>query len=377
MRRLKIAYVTIYDASDVNNWSGTGHYIAKTVEKYLGDITYIGNLKPKKFFIHYLKRAFNKIFNGKSYDPLRSELTGRAYSQLVQKQLVNNHFDLIFCPDTLPIAYLETNIPIVFWNDANFHGMIDYQFMNLCRETLKDGDFLNKNALDKASLAIYSSDWAANGAIEYYKAIPNNVKVIPFGANMESVPDIEAFKIKLNDVLNLLFVGKDWENKGGKIAYETMTELNKRGIHCSLTVVGCTPPIEFTDDRVIVIPFLDKNKCVEAERLRNLYMNADFFILPTRKECYGVVFCESAAFGLPVLSTRTGGIPTIIKDGINGFLFPLSENGQAYADKITEIVGNGSYEQLCYSSRKRYNEVLNWDVAGEQLKIEIEKIIND
>jgi len=375
MKKLKIAYITIYDARDINNWSGTGYYISKTVEKYLGDVTYIGNLKTKKFFQHYIKKLWHKIIFRKSYDINRSELTGRAYAQLVEKELKKKNYDLIFSPDTIPIAYLKTDVPIVFWNDANFQGMIDYQYMNFSKESIKDGNFMNKSALDKSALAIYASDWAAKGAMEFYKVGADKVKVIPFGANLTFVPAKEEIKFKLNEKVNLLFVGKDWENKGGKIAYDAMIKLNEQGIKSVLTVVGCVPPESFSDDRLKVNPYLDKSNKEDAEFLRRLYLEADFFILPTRKECYGVVFCESAAFGVPVLSTNTGGIPTIIQEGINGFLFPLSANGKSYSDKIIEIINNGSYEQLCLTSRKRYDDVLNWDAAGKQLKKEIEKVI--
>ena len=62
MKRLKIAYISIYDSTDVHKWSGLGYYIAKTLEKYVGDIDYIGNLKTKRFVNYELKRIVDKIF---------------------------------------------------------------------------------------------------------------------------------------------------------------------------------------------------------------------------------------------------------------------------------------------------------------------------
>jgi len=125
-----------------------------------------------------------------------------------------------------------------------------------------------------------------------------------------------------------------------------------------------------------VIPFLNKNKKEDAEILRKLYIESNFFIMPSRKEFYGVVFCESAAFGLPVLSSITGGIPTIVKDGVNGYLLPLSADGKDYAEKIIEIINSGTYEHLCNSSRQRYEEVLNWDIAGKNLEKKLKELYN-
>jgi len=356
MKKLKIAYVTTYNALDVNNWSGLGYYIAKTVEKYLGELTYIGDLRPKRFIRHIIKRGYNK-FIGKVYDKTRSELIGKEYAYLVEKELKGRKFDLIFSPGTIPIAYLETNIPIVFWTDANFNGMIDYYFENLSDETIRNGNKMEKRALENCSLAIYSSDWAANGAVEFYGINPTKVKVIPFGANIDNIPSEEVLQHKISSPLKLLFVGRDWERKGGNIAYNTMKSLNEKGFEAHLTVVGCIPPI--ADQKMKVIPFLNKNKKEDAEILRRLYIESNFFIMPSRKECYGVVFCESAAFGLPVLSSITGGIPTIVKDGVNGYLHPLNADGKDYAEKIIEIINSGTYEHLCNSSLQRYEEVLN------------------
>lgn len=371
---LKIAYITSYDANDINNWSGTGYYISKTVEKYLGSLTYIGILEAKEFISHKIKKLKYKVF-GEIYDPIRTELIGRFYAQEIEKQIKGKHFDLIFSPGTIPIAYLETNIPVIFWSDSNFHGMINYYITNYSPETIKDGNLMEKTALEKSTLAIYSSEWAANNAIDYYMINSNKVKVIPFGANISNVPVKNELKQKLNEEIRLLFVGRDWERKGGKIVYDTMKYLNERGIKTCLTVVGCVPPQSFIDEKMKVIPFLDKSDEEDAKILRKLYLTSDFFILPSRKECYGIVFCEAAAFGLPVLSSFTGGISTIVKEAVNGYLLPIEAEGKAYSNKIIEIIKGGKYGELCISSRKRYDGVLNWDVAGQELNRVVTEIV--
>lgn len=56
-----------------------------------------------------------------------------------------------------------------------------------------------------------------------------------------------------------------------------------------------------------------------ADKAR-LFEDADVFILPTQKECFGLVLVEAAQYHLPVIATAEGGIPDIIADGGNGFL---------------------------------------------------------
>jgi glycosyltransferase involved in cell wall biosynthesis len=52
----------------------------------------------------------------------------------------------------------------------------------------------------------------------------------------------------------------------------------------------------------------------EAE-VADEYRRADLFVLPSRMETYGMVLSEAAAHGLPILSTRCGGIPDTLPAG--------------------------------------------------------------
>lgn len=246
MRRLKIAYITTYDVNNVNNWSGIGYFIANTVKKYLGDVEFIGNLNQRRFLENDLKRIYHKILFQKSFRSERTiPLVGQFYAQQVEKQIAGKNFDLIFSPGTIPIAYLKTNIPIVFWTDAIFAGMIDFypNWSNLCKETIKNGNVIERSALDRCRLAIYSSEWAAQTAVSYYKIDRTKIKVIPFGANIEcsrSFDDIrEIVNSRSSKKCKLLFLGVDWVRKGGDIALEITKELNKSGLETELTIVGC------------------------------------------------------------------------------------------------------------------------------------------
>jgi len=124
------------------------------------------------------------------------------------------------------------------------------------------------------------------------------------------------------------------------------------------------------DLRQYKIPFLNKNKEDESRRFKALFEESHFFILPTKQEYFGVVFCEASAFGLPSLTTNTGGIGSAVKNNVNGFRFNTSDGGDEYAAKVYSIFTDyeNKYIPLCVSSRELYDKELNWEAFGNSVR---------
>jgi glycosyltransferase involved in cell wall biosynthesis len=367
---MKIAYVTTYDSKNIRNWSGLGYYIGKTLKEQFNDITCVANLQEPYTSVQKGKRTiYNNIFN-KKYLSERDPIIIKNYAKQINEKLCNKDIDLIFSPGTIPIAKLETIKPIVFWTDATFAGMVDFysDFSNLCKESIINGNMMEKSALQRCKLAIYSSEWAAQTAIQSYGIDEAKVKVIPFGANINrDITDNDVKDLienKPNDKCKLLFIGVDWTRKGGNIAVKVTEELNRSGLETELIIAGCQPSIsEPLPSFVKVVGFINKNE------IQNFISESHFLILPSRAEAYGLVLCEANAFGVPCITTNVGGIPTIIKDGFNGKKFSKNANIDEYCAYILDLFSDYSkYKRLALTSLAEYHSRLNWSVAGETLK---------
>jgi glycosyltransferase involved in cell wall biosynthesis len=370
---MKIAYITTYDSSDVHAWSGSGAYILRALQSSGFQNESIGNLIDKANVLYKLKKAIYSIVLSKTYLSGRDPAFLKYYASQVESALATVGCDIVFSPGTTPIAYLNTKKPIVFWTDATFAGMVDFYpgYKNLCNETIINGNRSEQLALSKCSLAIYCTEWAAKTAIQNYDVDPAKVRVVPFGANIDcnrNLQDINSTISNKNfETCKLLFIGVEWFRKGGDIALRVAEQLNQRGIRTELNIVGCNPPVSLPDF-VKLHGFISKNT-EEGRRLLDKLMNeSHFLILPSKAECYGVVFAEASSFGVPSLATKVGGIPTAIQDGKNGKTFQLDENPEKYCDYIESLMSSKQgYYELALSSFREYSEKLNWFSAGKKV----------
>jgi len=278
------------------------------------------------------------------------------------------------------IAFLDTKVPLAYLSDLTFRLIQDYypSIAQLSPETRKECDECEARAIARSDLLIYSSEWAAASAIHDYGAAPDKVHVVPFGPNLKRVPDLTTVtKPRNRQECRLLMLGKDWERKGGPLVFETMRILNERGLPTRLTVCGARPSKELAHSNLFVTGMLDKNTPTGLQTIETLLTESHFLFVPSRADATPIVFCEAAAFGLPSIATDTGGIPSLIKDGVNGHLLPLSATAEDFAELIHRVFADAEgYQRLVQSSRKRYDTTLNWNAWAQRVRQLLQAMAN-
>jgi len=378
-KELRSAYVTTFDPDDIHAWSGLIYHIKQALVRSGIVVESLSNLNKGAFLICAVKLAAYRLLR-KVYHRDREPALLKDYAQQIIAQLKPEH-DFVFSPGTLAIGKLETDKPMVIWTDSTFAGLVDTypEYENLCAETLKNGHKIEGKVLNRLSLAIYSSEWAAQSAINDYGMDPKRVKVIPFGANLECDRDEETIRQfaakKSTETLQLLFLGVDWYRKGGDTVLATAQKLNDRGIPVELHVAGVTPPGEMPDF-VIQHGFLSKKNPEQLAKLNQLMEESHFLFLPSRSECFGIVFAEAASFGLPSISTKVGGIPSAVMEGQSGYLFDLDCPTEEIADVIeSNFRDSARYQELSLTAFQCFRSTLNWEVSGEVARQAIQEAI--
>jgi glycosyltransferase involved in cell wall biosynthesis len=381
---VRAAFVTPDDPFDLRTWSGVNLYMARALERQGLELDYVGPL-PEPFRL--ATRVWGRLVSslgGRRPLPRRSLRVARAYAREVAARLQGKELDLVFSTGTLPIAFLETPLPIAMWADAAFAAMVGFypEYSGGSRRSVEAGHRIEGAAIARTSLAVYESEWAARAALDAYGLDAKKLMVVPFGANFDQPPAREAVERRIaerraSESWRLLFIGVDWERKGGATAVETVRLLNERGIRATLVVVGSEPPIDPKTPFVESRGFVSKHTAAGQAELHRILMESHLLLHPARADSGPLAIAEGNAFGLPAIASDVGGMSTLVADGRNGYLVAAAAGADVYADHCAALFRDRErYAGLALTSLEEYEQRLNWDHAGAVVVAALRQLVS-
>ena len=176
---------------------------------------------------------------------------------------------------------------------------------------------LNRQAFHAAASLVCWSDWARRSLINDYGVSSHNIHVIAPGAD-RAYFELGEHRVFESDAgeshrpVRLLFVGGDFERKGGRHLLQAFSgSLAER---CTLDVVTASDVAAHPNVRV------HRGLGPNSAELQRLYAAADVFVLPTLADCLAVVLMEATAAGLPVVTTTVGALAEAVEPHQSGLL---------------------------------------------------------
>lgn len=285
----------------------------------------------------------------------------------IREDLQKTSYDILLAlhASTL-VPQLDVRCPLVYVTDATAALLNQYypgRQETLSAENLEHLENCEQSTISRADAVSVPTQWAAESVVEDYGANPSRVHIVEWGGNLDGIPQMSERPLTGPDQqLKFLFVGLDWERKGGDIASETMELLNREGIKASLTVVGATIPRKQRSPYVRSVGMLNRANPDESAQLDQLFQSADFYLHPARAECYGHVLCEALGFGVPVIATQTGGISQCVLDGETGLLLSTHATASDFARSIRELLVNMPLRsEMRANAAQDFRQRLNWD----------------
>jgi N-acetyl-alpha-D-glucosaminyl L-malate synthase BshA len=88
-------------------------------------------------------------------------------------------------------------------------------------------------------------------------------------------------------------------------------------------------------------------------RVEEILTGADLFVLPSETESFGLAALEAMACGVPVIATRVGGIPEVVRDGVDGLLFAVGDVDAMAAGALSILRERARWESMSESARRR------------------------
>lgn len=389
---MKIAYATTYDVRDRAAWPrrhlglyGAGQKIAEVLQTAGAELEFLGPLHQRKIPITRLKWLYYRR-RGLSYYSAVEPWVAPYYAHQIQARLAQSEADLLLCPENaIPLARVRTTLPTVLWTDALLGSLVDFypHLTNLCAETRRRLYAVESAALERCDRVILTSDWAARSAAALYDLPQDKIRIIPRGASRAqdlTQPQIEARIAQRPPApCRLLFLGVDWERKGGPLALEVAQILNQQGVETELWVVGCQPSLQGNlPNFVRPYGFIDRATPAGDAKFTHLLNQAHFLIFPTKADTFGVAISEASAAGVPCVAAAVGGIPTVLRANINGRTFAPGTSAQDYAQYLAAAMADcAGYQKLALSAWQYYRQHLSWDAAQQQVWGDLQKLVEE
>ncbi len=230
-----------------------------------------------------------------------------------------------------------------------------------------------------------------NQMVELYGADPGKVAVVPPGVDLElfrPIPRAAARRyvgLREAEQRLLLFVGRLDPVKGLNVLFEALCLLLRalppdRQRSICLAVIGgdaesgealreeavCLDEVKQRYGLQEMVAFLGSRS---QETLPYYYSAADVCVMPSLYESFGLVALEAMACGTPVVASRVGGLPYVVRDGETGFLVPENDPA-ALAEKLRLVLTEPGLEDQLSARARDTAQGYGWDrVARGNLDI--------
>jgi glycosyltransferase involved in cell wall biosynthesis len=195
--------------------------------------------------------------------------------------------------------------------------------------------------LDRVARAYVFSRWARDINIRW-GADPEKIDVVYPG--FPTPPPVERAR---RETFTFLFVGTDFERKGGFEVVQAFEAVVSERREARLLIVSSDPGIPNPDRvhhswvtesrrRAVLVRLgalerqglVERHPLLDQERLfEEMYPRADAFVMPSHAEGFGFTNVEALSFGLPVISSRVGAIPEVVEHERSGLLVAAGDVG--------------------------------------------------
>lgn len=215
----------------------------------------------------------------------------------------------------------------------------------------------NVETLRKAARILPWTQWVSDSMAKDYGVSPDRITVIPAGVDTRFWTLKPSFN--RGECFKILFVGGDFARKGGELLLQVF-----RSLPAGLAELHIVTQSDISSgENIHVYRGMQPN----TTKLLTLYHHSDAFILPTGADAFGFVLVEAMACGLPVITTRVGGVAEVVADGETGFLVQPGD-AAALRECLLQLAENEQLvRQMGAAAHKRVELHFNAQVQSSKI----------
>jgi glycosyltransferase involved in cell wall biosynthesis len=226
---------------------------------------------------------------------------------------------------------------------------------------------LEKSIYHNARMNFTMSAHVSRSLIEHYGCRQARIECVHAGANVPTA-DLRDLGVERFARKRILFVGIDWDRKGGPVLVEAFREIRRSHPTAELIIVGCSPQVSIPGCRVV--------GRIPLAQVAEFYRSASVFCLPTKVEPFGFVFLEAFGHGLPVVATNIGAIPDFVEEGQSGHMVGSNDAVQL-AKRLSELLGDPA---RCAAFGARGHALVSarytWQATGAKISAHIRRCMD-
>ena len=354
---VSVAVVAVGDPASPQTWSGTTAGVLSGLRE-LGVVAHAVDLTlPPGFEQALLVAGAARTRN--RYDAHSAALTMRARSAVARVRLRTPRLDGVIQVGTN--FSLAPGMPFVTLEDMTLRQArsVHPVFSRMSAGEVAAWEGRRSGIYERARACATASHWAADSLMADYGISPARVAVVGLGANHDLAGQPRE---RVWETPRFLFVGIDWERKGGPLLLRAFSRLREERPDASLDVVGGHPPLDVPG--VSCHGLLSSESVRDRELMARLFAHATCFAMPSQVEPFGIVHIEAATAGIPSIGTSVGGPRDVI--GADGGFVVEPGDEDALLGAMRELCDPQRARQMGDAARERAR-LYTWPKVADRL----------
>jgi glycosyltransferase involved in cell wall biosynthesis len=217
---------------------------------------------------------------------------------------------------------------------------------------------LEQRIYDNATAMFTMSQHVKKSLIDQYHCPAEKISCVGAGCNV----DYQSTPLQNDNYRNkhILFVGVEWERKGGPLLVEAFKKVLKKHPDARLTIVGSNPELNVPNCNVV--------GTVSINQVRQFYPQASIFCLPTRVEPFGIVFIEAMLYRIPVVAPNLGALPDFVTHNESGMLVQPN-NVEALANALIHLLDHPEIcQKMGEAGHLAVRDNYTWETVGQRIQ---------